>query len=373
MRGARPRHLDRMQVDGVSQCYFGSNGRRRQEPFRGHFESGAAVPAYRPFPAGEVGFLFADGSARQPARASPSPPSSRQAALAEACRRLVMETYAPAAVLISPKFECLYSMGPTERYLHVPQGHPNYDLLAMVRPHLRTKLRAAIHQAIQAKARVLIPGGRTNHEGKAAAFAISVQPTVVDGEDLLLICFIDEPAPARKLSRANSTHDTDQVADLRQQLDATQMELQAAIESLETSNEGQKAINEEALSVNEEYQATNEELLTSKEKLQSLNEELTALNSQLQETLERQRTTASDLQNILYSTNVGTIFLDIDLDIRFFTPPTKSLFNIIPTDIGRPLADLNPLGTADVPNLGMIVAVRGSVVDVRFDKHSPPI
>ena len=292
---------------------------------------------------GELGFLFADGGARQPARASPTPPPSRQAALADACRRLVIESYAPAAVLITRKLECLYSLGPTERYLRVPQGHPNYDLLAMVRPHLRTKLRAAIHQAIQAKARVLIPGGRTNHEGKTGAFAIAVQPTVVDGEDLLLICFIDDPAPAQKLSRAKTTHDTEQVADLRQQLDATQMELQAAIRSLETSNEEQKAINEEALSVNEEYQSTNEELLTSKEELQSLNEELTALNSQLQETLERQRTTASDLQNILYSTDVATIFLDIDLDIRFFTPATKSLFNIIPTDIGRPLADLNSL------------------------------
>ena len=77
--------------------------------------------------------------------------------------------------------------------------------------------------------------------------------------------------------------------------------------------------------------------------MQSMNEELTALNSQLQETLERQRTTASDLQNILYSTDVATIFLDLDLNIRFFTPATKSLFNIIPTDIGRPLADLNSL------------------------------
>jgi two-component system CheB/CheR fusion protein len=74
-----------------------------------------------------------------------------------------------------------------------------------------------------------------------------------------------------------------------------------------------------------------------------MNEELTALNSQLQETLERQRTTANDLQNILYSTDVATVFLDLDLGIRFFTPATKALFNIIPSDIGRPLADLNSL------------------------------
>ena len=103
------------------------------------------------------------------------------------------------------------------------------------------------------------------------------------------------------------------------------------------------AINEEALSVNEEYQSTNEELMSSKEELQSLNEELNALNSQLQETLERQRTTADDLQNVLYSTDVATIFLDTSFNIRFFTPATKALFNVIPGDVGRPLTDLKSL------------------------------
>ena len=101
------------------------------------------------------------------------------------------------------------------------------------------------------------------------------------------------------------------------------------------------------MSVNEEFQSTNEELLTSKEELQSLNEELTALNSQLQETLERQRTTSNDLQNVLYSTDVATLFLDTDLNIRFFTPATKSLFSVIPSDVGRPLADLNSLAADD--------------------------
>ena len=100
------------------------------------------------------------------------------------------------------------------------------------------------------------------------------------------------------------------VAELERELEATRTELQGAIHNLEISGEEQKAINEEALSVQEEYQSTNEELLTSKEELQSLNEELTALNSQLQETLERQRTTSDDLQNVLYSTDVATLFLD---------------------------------------------------------------
>ncbi len=113
------------------------------------------------------------------------------------------------------------------------------------------------------------------------------------------------------------------MAELEQELEATRTELYAAIRNLELSSEEQKAVNEEALSVNEEFQSTNEELLTSKEELQSLNEELTALNGQLQETLDRQRTTSNDLQNVLFSTDVATLFLDLELNIRFFTPATK--------------------------------------------------
>ncbi len=84
--------------------------------------------------------------------------------------------------------------------------------------------------------------------------------------------------------------------------------------------------------------------------MQSLNEELTALNSQLHETLERQRTKANDLQNILYSTDVATLFLDRDLNIRFFTPATKALFKVIAGDVGRPLENLHSLATdTDLP------------------------
>ena len=141
--------------------------------------------------------------------------------------------------------------------------------------------------------------------------------------------------------------DVPRVVELERELEATKTELQSAIRNLEISSEEQMAINEEALSVNEEYQSTNEELLASKEELQSLNEELNALNSQLQETLERQRTTSDDLQNVLYSTKVATIFLDTRFNIRFFTPATKALFNVIPSDVGRPLTDLKSLAADD--------------------------
>jgi len=291
---------------------------------------------------GELGFpLSAGDGPRAPAHTGQDPAPSRQTALAELCRRLVMESYAPAAVLINSKHECLYYLGPTDRYLRVPTGHPTRDLLAMVQPDVRIRLRSVIQRATQEKVRTVVDGGRANPA--ASAFNIAAHPVPSEGETLLLVCFIDQPMHEQKRGHRASPRDASRVAELEQELEATRTELFGAIRNLESSDEQQKAINEEALSVNEEYQSINEELLTSKEELQSLNEELTALNGQLQETLERQRTTSNDLQNILYSTDVATLFLDTELNIRFFTPATKALFSVISSDVGRPLADLSSL------------------------------
>ena len=286
--------------------------------------------------------------ARSPARPGVTQAPSRQAALADLCRRLVLETYAPAAVLINAKHECLYSLGPVHRYLRLAEGHPSQDLLAMAHGGLRTKLRSAIHQVTHGQASlvpatVVMPGGRNGIDGVSVPFTLNVRSIPIDGETLTLICFVDEPSLEPKKDSAGVVPDVSRVAELELELEATRTELQGAIHNLEISGEEQKAINEEALSVNEEFQSTNEELLTSKEELQSLNEELTALNTQLQETLDRQRCTANDLQNILYSTDVATLFLDLNLNIRFFTPATKSVFSVIAGDVGRPLSDLNSL------------------------------
>jgi two-component system CheB/CheR fusion protein len=287
-----------------------------------------------------------NGAIRPGIRSAPEQAPSRQAALAELCKGAVIDVLAPAAVLINRKYECLYFLGPTDRYLKVAAGRADYDLLAMAREGVRTKLRSAIQRAGQENTRVVVAGGRVSDRSDTA-FSIAVQPVSNDGEQLLLICFIDAPEDARGRGRSKVAGNPPRVVELEQELEVTRTELEGAIHNLEISSEEQKAINEEALSVNEEFQSTNEELLTSKEELQSLNEELTALNSQLQETLERQRTTFNDLQNVLYSTDVATLFLDTALNIRFFTPATQALFHVIPGDIGRPLADLSSLAVDD--------------------------
>jgi two-component system CheB/CheR fusion protein len=293
---------------------------------------------------GDFGLLMSTGEGeRVRVRPGQGQAPSRHTALADLCRQLVLEGYAPAAVLINRKHECLYSLGPTDCYLRVAPGHSTHDLLAMARQGMRVRLRSAIQQAIQENARIVVAGGEMSRNGGALSFSIAVQPVLSEGEELLLVCFIEEPKQERRRGQPHARGDVSRAAELEQELEATRRELQGALRNLETSSGEQAAINEEALSVNEEFQSTNEELLTSKEELQSLNEELTALNSQLQEALERQRTTSNDLQNILYSTDVATLFLDTKLNIRFFTPATRSLFGIVPGDVGRPLADLRSL------------------------------
>ncbi len=269
----------------------------------------------------------------------------RPSAYAELCQKFVVANYTPATVLINRKFDCLFTLGPTEDYLSLAPGISTHNILEMARSGVRSKLRSAIQMATQDNKRILLGGGRMKNGDKAKAFSIMVEPVKSEGQDLLLICF-NEEAKIKVDAKGSASPETEtRFSELEHELSATQSELKVAIRDLELAAEEQKTVNEETSSVNEEYQSTNEELLTSKEELQSLNEELTALNSQLQETLERQRTDSNDLQNVLYSTDVATIFLDPNLNIRLFTPATRLLFNVIPTDIGRPLSDLSALAT----------------------------
>ena len=294
---------------------------------------------------GEIDFpIGSGGGARAIWPGAPHPAAARAISPSDLMNRLLIETYAPASVLINRKYECLYYSGPTDRYLRVAAGEPSRDLLAMAREGLRNKLRVVIQQASREHVHAIATGAQASYGGGSVPVRIAVHPVQSEGEELLLVSFFDEPMhEPRADGPVEPMDDVPRIAELERELDTTRKELESAIRHLEIANEEEKAINQEAMSANEEFQSTNEELMTSREELQSLNEELTALNGQLQETLERQRSTSNDLQNILDSSGVATLFLDSALNIRFFTPAAKSLFRVIATDIGRPLADLTPL------------------------------
>ncbi len=250
----------------------------------------------------------------------------------------LLETLAPPSVLVDKNYEAVYCFGAIDRYLQVTSGVTNRNILVMARDGLRPKLRAAVEKARETGELASKPGARFHRDGAAHSVKIVAQP--VPAGEMLLVSFVEEPSPVPPIETEPLAQDASRVLQLEQELDATRKDLSATIRDLEIANEDLRAVNEEAQSINEEFQSTNEELETSKEELQALNEELTALNGQLQETLEHQRATAADLQNILNSSDVATLFLDNALNIRFFTPAAKSFFGVTSVDIGRPLTDL---------------------------------
>ncbi len=264
-------------------------------------------------------------------------------------QHVLLDRYVPASVLINPKGEVIYFHGPVRRYLDYPSGEPTVDIYAIAMDGLRTKLRALVR-------RVRLDRGKTaTEEAKVRrddgqSYRVSISVTSLgqqqETEGLLLISFEDipetaaaTPSPESRADRIEGDQD-EIVRHLEDELHSTRQELESAIEELETSNEELKASNEEAMSMNEELQSTNEELETSKEELQSLNEELTTVNNELREKVDQLEQANNDTANLLTSTHVATIFLDRHFKIKRFTPAVTELFNLIPSDINRPLGDI---------------------------------
>jgi two-component system CheB/CheR fusion protein len=120
----------------------------------------------------------------------------------------------------------------------------------------------------------------------------------------------------------------EQLRTMEAELSHTKENLQSAIEELETSNEELQASNEELQTSNEELQSTNEEL-------QSVNEELYTVNAEYQRKIAELTELTNDMDNLLSSTEIGTIFLDRQLRIRKFTPQIADTFSLVPHDLGR--------------------------------------
>ncbi len=258
----------------------------------------------------------------------------------ELIQRLLLERYAPAAVLINRDYRVLYFYGRIQDYLSLSVGEPTCDLLALAHGELRLKLRAVLHQAIQ-ESKTTVADIRLTRGEQTVQERVSVAPLQeVEDADLLLVTFAPAPAPPI----VNEEHrDMEEFAAIRQleaELNASKRELQGVIEDLEGANEELKLSNEEIMSMNEELQSTNEELETSKEELQSLNEELSTVNNMLENKVEELARANNDLNNLLSSTHIATVFLDRQFRIKRYTDAVTRLFNLIPADVGRPITDI---------------------------------
>ena len=264
--------------------------------------------------------------------------------ITDIARTALLQEYVPASVLVNSKYEVLYHFGETSDFLHYPTGETTNDLFALLRDGLATRVRGALRKAMKENTGVKIEGAKLKLGGDSIAINFRVKPLsdIKGGENLLLISF-ENRRPDQTAIKTKSDVPMDDMPLLKQlegELSSTREELQNTIEELLTSNEELKAAHEEAMSSNEELQSSNEELETSKEELQSFNEELNTVNSELQEKVISLETANNDISNLINSTRNASIFLDTDLNIKFFTPSSKQLFNLIDSDIGRPLADI---------------------------------
>ncbi len=269
-----------------------------------------------------------------------------EVSISELAERLILENYAPPCVLINERYEILFFYGKTEKYLIPSTGIASFNILKMAREDLRYKLTLALHKAIKQRKEIVTEGLEIKYNDGYQTINLVVKPIMrtAVSQGLIMVVFEDKastPKVVQKKKEASSCEGLDpRLIVLEQELQSTKEYLQTTIEELETSNEELKSANEELQSTNEELQSTNEELETSKEELQSTNEELQTVNAEHQDKIAELSHANNDLINFLSSTEIGTIFLDTNLCIKRFTPSVSKVFNLILSDMGRPISDI---------------------------------
>ncbi|QPK64543.1 PAS domain-containing protein [Methylomonas sp. LL1] len=254
--------------------------------------------------------------------------------------KLLLQHYAPAAVLVNADGDILYINGRTGKYLEPAAGKANWNIHAMAREGLRHEILSSLKKARTQDDAVRMAGLLVATDGGKQTVNLMVQaiskPEALKG--LLIVVFTDvEIPPAGKTPRKSPNAE---MKSLQYDLQQARDEMQTLREEMQTSQEELKSANEELQSTNEELQSSNEELTTSKEEMQSLNEELQTVNAELQAKVDDLSRASNDMDNLLNSMEIATVFLDNALNIRRFTSHICHLFKLIAADVGRPLSDI---------------------------------
>lgn len=273
-------------------------------------------------------------------------PREHQITLSEIHYKL-LENYAPSSILVNQDFDIVYLSGTAGKFLHFTGGEPSHNILKAVNPELLPDLRAALFTAQREHQFSEFPNVTVTIDSEPRVVNIIVRAVDVPDElsDFLLVIFEERNTSAVvEAAKKNIEHlrDKDEAMEavvrrLEEDLQRTKEHLRFTIEQHETTIEEHKAANEELQAINEELRSAGEELETSKEELQSVNEELTTVNHEFKEKIDEATRINSDLSNLVAATNIATIFLDKNLQIKRYTPLVEQLFNITPHDIGRPL------------------------------------
>jgi two-component system, chemotaxis family, CheB/CheR fusion protein len=270
--------------------------------------------------------------------------------------QLLLQRFAPASVLINLDGDIIYITGRTGKYLEPAAGKANMNIYAMAREGLRNELPGAIRQVVQNNESVVMHNLTIEAEGLSHVVDVTLQyidkPEAVKGTIMVVFAeVIKLQKSANNKSKKGLQNSTAREQELELELQRLHEELQNTREEMQTTQEELKSTNEEMQSTNEELQSTNEELTTSKEEMQSLNEELQTVNIELQSKVADYVVANSDMRNLLNSTDIATLFLDRELNIRRYTDQLTKLFKLRHTDIGRPFTDMvNDLQYPEIEN-----------------------
>jgi len=256
---------------------------------------------------------------------------------------LILQHFSAPTVLVNDQGDIVYISGKTGKYLEPAAGKANLNIFAMTREGLQYKLGSAFSQALRQSAPVTVRGDLAVADSGTLTVDMTLMkietPEALRG--MVMIAFNDVILPPKtKRRRTGTLPDSKQVEELDQELLKTREELRTTREEMQTIHEELKSTNEELQSTNEELQSTNEELTTSKEEMQSMNEELQSVNAEQSTRLDDYLLVNNDMENLLNSTEIVTVFLDNQLQVRRFTTGANRLFKLIPGDVGRPLTDI---------------------------------
>lgn len=260
--------------------------------------------------------------------------------------QLLLQRFAPAAVLVNGGGDVIYISGRTGKYLEPAAGKANWNIHAMAREGLQNEIALALPKALRSGETVICRNLSVGTNGGAQRLDLTIhpigEPAFMHGMAMLVFADLPPlPADAETTAgRRRKAPRNARVTELEDALASAASELQSLREEMQTSQEELKSANEELQSTNEELQSTNEELTTSKEEMQSLNEELQSANAELEFKLDELSAANNDLKNLLNSTDIATVFLDSKLCVRRFTSHATRIFKLIPGDVGRLLSDI---------------------------------
>ncbi len=258
---------------------------------------------------------------------------------------LLLQRFAPAAVLTTGQGEIVYLCGKAGRYLEPAAGRASMSLFSMAREGLCGALREVFFKAVRDQATAVLRCVMVSTGADSIPVDVTVQPLAGPRAlaGMVLVVFSDSATPAPDADARAPTMDVAvdvRIAAMARELEQLRAELQNSGEEMQTAQEELKSTNEELQSTNEELQSSNEELTTSNEEIQSINEELQSVNRELAAKVQEISKAHEEEINLLNSTGIATVVLDESLCIRRFTTQATEIFKLIPGDIGRPITDL---------------------------------